>query len=110
MATGNESRFLKAPREDVRGKHTHSPGFEKGNHWVECDMCGCDVRYQDARMNWKGQLVCGDDWEPRHEQDFVRGYGDDNSVPEVRLPQEKEVTVTYAEAAEALPSPTFGEL
>jgi len=60
------------PSRNVRNKKTRNPGFIGGNHWVSCDRCGCDVREQDSRTTWEGFVVCLDDWEPRHPQDFVR--------------------------------------
>ena len=62
-----------APQRDARGKRTRNPGYESGNHWVECDRCGCDIREKDAKETWDGLVVCPDDFETRHPQDFVRG-------------------------------------
>lgn len=79
------------------GKHTRNPGFEAGNHWVVCDRCGSDVRSKDSRRTWDGLVVCPEDWEQRHPQDFVRGRTDDMSAkgnvrPE---PQDNFVEKTY---------------
>lgn len=61
---------------NARGKHTLDPGWDPTNYWFLCDRCGCDIRAQDGRMTWDGLFVCPDDWEPRHEQDFVRTRAD----------------------------------
>ena len=70
---GTESRV---PQRNVRGKRTRNPGYEPGNNWVECDICASTIRSQDARLTWDNYVVCPDDWEPRHPQDFVRGRQD----------------------------------
>ena len=57
---------------NYRGKHTKSPGYQAGNHWVVCDNCGFDIRAADIRETWDGRQVCPSDWEPRQPQDFVR--------------------------------------
>lgn len=57
-------------------KKTRSPGYQPGNHWVICDRCGFATRSQDARKTWDGLVVCPEDYEPRHPQDFVRARTD----------------------------------
>lgn len=69
------------PSRDARNKKTRNPGFQSGQHWVVCDRCGCDIRAMDARITWEGFVVCPDDWEPRHPQDFVRAR-EDRIAPE----------------------------
>ena len=70
--------MVKTPKEyfgiqrNVRGKRTRNPGFEPGNHWVECEVCASHIRTFDAKRRWDGLTVCPDDWETRHPQDFVR--------------------------------------
>ncbi len=63
-------------RRNVRGQKTRSPGYQPGNHWLTCDRCGCFVRSAAAKKTWDGYVVCPDDWEPRHPQDFVRSRND----------------------------------
>ena len=65
------------PMRNVRGKKTRSPGWKAGNHWVFCDRCSSAIRAKDAKKTWDNLIVCPDDWEPRHPQDFVRGRRDD---------------------------------
>ena len=65
------------PMRNVRGKKTRSPGWKAGNHWVYCDRCSSAIRAKDAKKTWDNLIVCPDDWEPRHPQDFVRGRRDD---------------------------------
>ncbi len=65
------------PMRNARGKKTRSPGWKAGNHWVYCDLCSSAIRAKDAKKTWDNLIVCPDDWEPRHPQDFVRGRRDD---------------------------------
>ena len=67
------------PRRNVRNKKTRNPGYIPGDHWVECDRCGSAIRSSEAMPTWDNLLVCPDDFEPRHEQDFVRSRQDDQS-------------------------------
>jgi hypothetical protein len=54
------------------GKHTRNSGYKPGNHWVVCDVCGFDIRAADAMERWDGLIVCPEDYEERHPQDYVR--------------------------------------
>lgn len=106
------SKFFKPERKIATGQHTSNPGFEEGNHWIECDRCGMDVRYKDARKTWDGLVVCPADWEPRHEQDFVRVKPEDTSPRgDTRTNKDSNFTsVTYAsEEGGGIPEPTFGD-
>lgn len=76
-------------RTNARGKHTANPGWEAMDHWLVCDLCGCDIRSSEARERWDGYVVCPDDWEPRQEQDFVRAHEDTIAAQGlVRLPND----------------------
>jgi hypothetical protein len=55
-----------------------------GDFWRICDSCGSKFRASQTLKRWDGQIVCHDDWEPRHPQDFVRGRLDRQNVPEAR--------------------------
>ena len=94
----------------VRWKKTRSPGWEPGNHWVTCDMCGCSVRHKDVKKTWDGLVVCRDTcWEPRHPQDFVRGVPDDTSAKGLVRPEPQDtfVDVEYLPASSTVPEGTF---
>ena len=77
MSKARPDDGMNIPMRNVRGKKTRSPGWEASNHWVYCDRCACAVRAKDAKKTWDNLIVCPDDWEPRHPQDFVRGRSDD---------------------------------
>ena len=56
-----------------------------GDFWRICDSCGFKKRASETRKRWDGLIVCADDWEPRHPQDFVKGKADWQNVPNPRL-------------------------
>ena len=56
-----------------------NPGFQPGNHWAICDVCGFAYRNHDLRRRWDGAVVCKEDWEVRHPQDFLRARQEDQS-------------------------------
>ena len=57
--------------------------YLKDPHMI-CDLCGMKYRKSQMRKNWKGQMVCSKDWEPRHPQDFVRSVPDGKAVRDAR--------------------------
>lgn len=71
--------------------HGRNPGYEPGNHWVVCDVCGFDYRVDKIKERWDGLMVCPKDYELRHPQDFVRSTEEDSSAKgPVRTPPEPE--------------------
>lgn len=109
MADGYKYKY-DVIRKDVRNKHTQNAGWKKTDHWVVCDVCGCDIRNTDARRRWDNLVTCPDDWEPRHEQDFVRGKAD-KIAPNgfIRPPTTDQFRDrTYATNTSFVPTTTFG--
>ncbi len=50
--------------------------------WISnCDICGFRFHSSDLKENWQGLMVCREDFEVRHPQDFLKGVPDDPSVP-----------------------------
>jgi len=98
-----------SPQRNVRGKKTKNPGYEPGNHWVICDRCGCSIRSNDAMKTWDDLIVCPDDWEQRHPQDFVRGRADDQAAKEPVRPEPADVFIGVDRPAPSstIPTPTF---
>jgi len=43
-----------------------------GNWNALCDSCGRKFKALDLRKRWDGLMVCAEDYELRHEQDFLR--------------------------------------
>ena len=75
----------------------YSPGYEPGNYWFICDRCGFAYRIKEGRTTWDNLLVCEEDWEPRHAQDFIRGVPD-NQAP--RGQSRPEPTDTFEEVTQ----------
>lgn len=58
--------------------------YVSGSHNVTCDVCSRKIKSGQARKRWDGFIVCPDDYETRHPQDFVRARQDKISVPFTR--------------------------
>lgn len=58
--------------------------YKPGDHLVTCDRCGFTIYGSESKKTWDGLIVCPDDWEPRHPQDFVRAKPDNQSVADAR--------------------------
>jgi hypothetical protein len=105
------NRKLEVPRKNARGKKNANPGFISGDHWVACDICACAIRASDSMNTWDNRVVCPDDWEPRHEQDFVRSR-EDKQTPQGNVrpePTDDNTTnvVAYPAATSTVPPATF---
>lgn len=87
------------------GKHTRNPGYQPGNYWLVCDRCGFDYRLEDMVEEWTGAVVCRR-WcyEPRHPQDLLRGFEDDQSPRGLTRtePDDEFVDVTFCNYVGAL--------
>ena len=55
--------------------------FISGEWNVTCDVCSRKIKAHEARQRWDGFIVCPDDMEQRHPQDFVKAQRDKISVP-----------------------------
>lgn len=55
--------------------------FISGEHNVTCDVCSRKIKAHEARQRWDGFIVCQDDFENRHPQDFVKAKTDKITVP-----------------------------
>ena len=55
--------------------------YKPGDWWIYCDSCGKKIRASESKHRWDGLIVCADDWETRHPQDFVKAVPDKQSVP-----------------------------
>lgn len=67
--------------------------YKHGDNNVICDVCGFKVKASQTRRRWDGLVVCREDWEPRHPQDFVRGRRD-RQVPAVIRPEPADKFLT----------------
>lgn len=62
----------------------HADYYKPGDWNAICDECGFKFKGSELRKRWDGYMVCKDDWEPRHPQDFVRGVKDSQPLPWTR--------------------------
>ena len=58
--------------------------FISGEWNVICDVCSKKIKAHDAKLRWDGFIVCPDDFENRHPQDFVKAQTDKITVPFTR--------------------------
>lgn len=77
--------------------------YVPGNWNAICDVCAQKYKASELKKRWDGLMVCPNDWEARHPQDFLRAVPDRQAVPWSR-PQTPDVFGVYC------PYPTwFGE-
>lgn len=69
--------------------------YKKGTWAAICDICGFEFKSDELRKNWKGLIVCRDDYETRQPLEFIRARHEDTSVPWTRPePPDNEVLTT----------------
>jgi len=71
-----------------------SPGYQPGNHWGICDICGFAYRNSQLKKTWDNKVVCDADFEVRHPQDFVRSKEDDQSPKGLVRTEPADVFIT----------------
>jgi len=55
--------------------------FISGEWNITCDVCSKKIKAHEAKQRWDGFIVCPDDFEYRHPQDFVKAQTDKLTVP-----------------------------
>lgn len=60
-----------------------------------CDYCGRRYRYQDLKKNWKGFMVCPEDYEPKEPQIEPLQYRGDAIALKDPRPDRTEPTVVF---------------
>lgn len=56
--------------------------YYKSGLWnVICDRCGKKIKADEAKTDWQGFVVCPEDYEQRHPQDFVKARQDKITIP-----------------------------
>lgn len=58
--------------------------YKSGDWNLICDVCGKKMKASHARHRWDGLIVCDEDFEHRHAQDFLRVKSDKITVPYTR--------------------------
>lgn len=70
--------------------------YKSGDWNIICDVCAKKFKASEAKERWDGFIVCPDDYEMRHEQDFIQVRLDKITVPYSRpMPPDIFVTVNY---------------
>jgi len=55
--------------------------YVSGGFHITCDVCSKKLKAHETYHRWDGFIVCKDDFEQRHPQDFVRARQDKITVP-----------------------------
>jgi hypothetical protein len=55
--------------------------YDSGQFNLYCDVCKKKIKSSEAKHRWDGLIVCPDDWEQRHPQDFVKAKLDKIAIP-----------------------------
>ena len=76
----------------------HQPRWVPGDPWVECDVCGKDIRRSESRRRWDNHIVCPNDWEPQHPQEFLRGKSERVGVKNARPKHDNTILTDDATA------------
>lgn len=58
--------------------------YVSGEWNLICDVCSKKIKASDAKQRWDGLIVCPDDFEHRHPQDYVKAKIDKITVPFTR--------------------------
>lgn len=70
--------------------------YKSGDWWAICDVCGRKMKASHARHRWDGLIVCDEDFEHRHPQDFIKVRQDKVTVPFIRpRPQDTFTDIHY---------------
>lgn len=63
----------------------NSGNYYKAGDWLACcDICGFRFKSSELRKNWKNEMVCKEDYELRHPQEFIRVRPEKIAVPWAR--------------------------
>jgi hypothetical protein len=69
--------------------------LDKSSYNALCDSCGRKFKASSLRRRWDGLMVCKEDYEVRHPQDFLRVQREKIAVPWVR-PYPSQDTFIYS--------------
>jgi len=82
-----------------------SKNYYVSGEWnVTCDVCAKKIKSSQAKKRWDGLIVCPEDFEPRHEQDFVKPRQDKITVPFVRPKETPAFLEIVAASDQVIPS------
>lgn len=66
--------------------------FQSGKWLAICDICGFRFHNDKLKKDWRGLMVCKQDWEPRHPQDYIHGV-EDRSAPPWTRPESTDIFI-----------------
>lgn len=70
--------------------------YKSGEWNALCDVCGLKYKSSELQKRWDGMMVCKQDYEVRHPQDYMRGPRGEKGIPWSRPePADRFVTVDY---------------
>jgi hypothetical protein len=85
---------------------SYKPRWKRGQWKAICDVCGGLFHSGDLRQRWDGFMVCKNDFETRHPQDFLKGVKENPNVPwSRREPSDVFITPNYINVTPT-PAPT----
>ena len=58
--------------------------WKSGDWNAICDVCGHKYKASQLKKRWDGLMVCDEDWETRHPQEFIRPIKDMQKLPFTR--------------------------
>lgn len=67
--------------------------LQLGNWNALCDSCGRKFKASQLKRRWDGLMVCEEDYELRHPQDFLRVQKEQISVPWARPYPEEDTFI-----------------
>lgn len=70
-----------------------------------CDVCGLRYKSNQLKKRWDGLMVCSDDYETRHPQDFLRVRTERIAPPWTR----PEPTDTFLHVCDAWTSSSYAD-
>lgn len=80
---------------------------------VSCDVCGFIYKFDQLKKRWDGLMVCDNDYETRHPQDFIK-IPEPEKAPDWIRPDvlTETVTVDYIDSSvgnqvTSMPTGTF---
>lgn len=85
--------------------------YRSGDWNVICDICGKKIKSSLAKHRWDGFIVCPEDYEHRHPQDFIKTKADRITIPWSRpIGQEVFIDVNYILPLECTPLTSTAEV
>ena len=84
--------------------------YRSGDWNCICDVCGKKIKASKIKHRWDGLLVCPEDFEHRHSQDFIKVRQDKIIVPFLRpRPADVFIDVSYVVGLGCVPANSGGE-